>query len=77
MTPKLTENCSFGVQMGTFPSLRCSFASPFDLGTNLKRSEVNLLQVSGLSRFRFSLFSNIVHFTKHHKTQLILTIFQS
>ena len=58
-------------------SLRCSFASRFDLGTNLRRSGIDLLQLSGQTRFRFSPFSNIVHCTEHRKTPWISTISQS
>ena len=75
--PGRHPNRHFGVQMGPFPSLRSSFASPFDVGPNLKRLEANLLQVSCHSCFRLALFSNIAHVTKHCKTQWISMIFQS
>ncbi len=69
MTPTWSKNRPLRVQMCPFPSLRCFFASSFDLETNSKRSEVNLLQVSCLSGFRFSLFANMAHFMKHRKTR--------
>ena len=77
MTPWRPQNQHFGCQMGHFPSLRPSFASPFDVGPNLKRLEANLLQVSCHSCSRLALFSNIAHVTKHCKTQWISMIFQS
>ena len=76
-TTGMLQNHHFGVQMVPFPSLRSSFASPFDVGPNLKRLEANLLQVSCHSCFRLALFSNIVHVTKHYKTQWILMFFQT
>ena len=76
-TPKWSNNLPFKVKMRPWPSLRCSFASPFDLGPNSKRLDVDSSQVSCPSCFRFSLFSNIAHFTKHPKTQLISTIVPS
>ena len=77
MAPKWSKTQSFWLQMLCYPSLRCSLASSFDLGTNLKLSGVDSLQLSCQSRFRFSLFSNIAHFTEHCKTQCILMILQS
>ena len=75
MTPGRPPNRYFGVQMGPFPSLRSSFASPFDVGPNLKRLEANLLQVSCHSCSRLALFSNIAHVTKHCKTLWISMFF--